>query len=313
MLLASQEGKLHEQQLHELAEKRREKEEELEKIEAEWQQAAEECRQEALGSKVPEIVARLQQAARQLEEHRSLKGGLQDVVSELNGLTKLLSKRRALEDIVRMAEETDAAREKIFAFDSKIDLGRLLELCERLPSRSKAVGLKRLSFLLEPLHRNLTQQLLEQLTWPKEGSVKVNVKALELCDRLKKAQALDFQLRHVKEDCWACEVLCTPLIARFRHHFARPESELCRMDKPRLSPWSMELLYNLFNLIRIFFILCTYRHIKELRQWAFKYLTELAVDHVAELEAWISAAGHKARERKSRKKKGRMINTHKCK
>lgn len=224
---------MHEEQLTELAEKHREKQEELRTIEAEWQRAAQECRQEALGSKVPQIVARLQQAARKLEEHRSLKG-LQDVVSELNAFTKLLSKRRALEDIVAMAEETDAAREKIFAFDSTVDLGRLLELCQRLPSRSKAVGLKRLSFLLEPLHRNLTQKLLEQLTWPKEASSvsKVNVKALELCDRLKKAQGLDFQLRHVKEDCWACEVLCTPLIARFRHHFARPESELCRMDKP---------------------------------------------------------------------------------
>ena len=31
---------------------------------------------------------------------------------------------------------------------------------------------------------------------------------------------------------WACEALAAPLIARFRHHFCRTESELCRMDKP---------------------------------------------------------------------------------
>ncbi|CAE8726745.1 unnamed protein product [Polarella glacialis] len=56
-----------------------------------------------------------------------------------------------------------------------------------------------------------------------------------------------------EEAPWASQALASPLIARFRHHFCRPEGDLCRMDKP---------------------------------EWAFRYLIELASDHTAELDRW---------------------------
>lgn len=39
-------------------------------------------------------------------------------------------------------------------------------------------------------------------------------------------------LTSTAKELWPCAALAAPLLARFRHHFCRPDSELCRMDKP---------------------------------------------------------------------------------
>jgi len=89
-------------------------------------------------------------------------------------------------------------------------------------------------------------------------------KALRLCRRLSQLQESARDLRQLEgsklspaEDSgsWPCQALATPLVARFRHHFCRPDSELCRTDKP---------------------------------EWAFRYLVEMASDHAAELEGWLA-------------------------
>eukprot|EP00929_Paragymnodinium_shiwhaense_P071034 TRINITY_DN36088_c0_g4_i1.p1 TRINITY_DN36088_c0_g4~~TRINITY_DN36088_c0_g4_i1.p1 ORF type:complete len:1004 (+),score=298.91 TRINITY_DN36088_c0_g4_i1:138-3149(+) len=56
---------------------------------------------------------------------------------------------------------------------------------------------------------------------------------------------------------WAGDALASPLLARFRYHFCRAESDLCRMDKP---------------------------------DWAFRFLGDLISDHGEVVEKWLAAS-----------------------
>lgn len=267
-------GENWQSQLQRLKQLHQMKQQEMKATEKRWQEAAAECQRQSCSPAVPQLVQRLQQAVQLLSQHRDLKAGpLASVFAELQDFQKLLLKRRALENIVSMAEKTDAAREAVFSYGSKcqdIHILDLLELCTQLPPRSKAVGMKRLRFIMEPLRQNLTQELAEQLQriWPKEPNSKVPAeipgRVLELCRRLAEAQRVERELRRAEaaegkpggslpSDDWPSVALAAPLVARFRHHFCRADSELCRMDKP---------------------------------EWAFRYLTDLLSDHLAELDSW---------------------------
>lgn len=268
-------GERWQAQLQRLKQLHQMKQQEMKATEKRWQEAAAECQRQSCSPAVPQLVKRLQAAVQLLSQHRDLKAGpLASVFAELQDFQKLLLKRRALENIVSMAEKTDAAREAVFSYGSEcqdIHILDLLELCAQLPPRSKAVGMKRLRFIMEPLRRNLTQELAEQLQriWPKEPNSKVPAtvpgRVLELCRLLAEAQRVERELRKAEaaeahrgslplsSDDWPSEALAAPLVARFRHHFCRADSDLCRMDKP---------------------------------EWAFRYLTDLLSDHLAELDSW---------------------------
>ncbi|CAJ1404038.1 unnamed protein product [Effrenium voratum] len=260
--------------LEELRALRSERQRGVQDAQRRWEEAAAECGRCGLGPTAPRLAQRLRAAVQGLERRREAEEQLAGVFQELEAFQQLLARRRTLEDIIAMVEQTDAAREAVFAFSetkAAPEMQKLLALCTKLPPRSRAIGLKRLRFLLEPLKRNLTQELLDQLRrsgrWPREPSATggaapgATQRALELCWKLREAQRAsegfqppDEERGARAQELWPCEALAAPLLSRFRHHFCRPESELCRMDKP---------------------------------EWAFRYLTELAADHTAELEEWM--------------------------
>ncbi|CAE7505975.1 L2HGDH [Symbiodinium sp. CCMP2592] len=273
-------GEASESVLEALKQRREEVRKDVEAAAVRWGQAADARLRSACAEPVPSFPGRLSSAAALLEEHRAATGGaLKGVFDRLQGFQRLLARRRCLEDIVSMVKKTDAVREAVFACRPAEELpvaemAEVVTLCSRLPSRSRAVGVKRARFLTEPLRSALSQALLSALretgTWPKEPGTSVQPggdareKVLRLCRRLSQLQESARDLRQLEgselspaEDSvsWPCQALATPLVARFRHHFCRPDSELCRTDKP---------------------------------EWAFRYLVEMASDHATELEGWLA-------------------------
>eukprot|EP00930_Biecheleria_cincta_P003390 TRINITY_DN104321_c0_g1_i1.p1 TRINITY_DN104321_c0_g1~~TRINITY_DN104321_c0_g1_i1.p1 ORF type:complete len:879 (-),score=173.23 TRINITY_DN104321_c0_g1_i1:34-2391(-) len=187
-----------------------------------------------------------------------------------------------------MVEKTDAVRQAAFAYTGAeslpIDtLEELLPLSARLPGRSRSVALQRIRFVLDPIRSTLAQELVSSLRrsgrWPLEPEKTVTEgagptdrnRALGLCmslGRVEKVAKTMGEMRasqestktkgnHDSDDAisWACQALASLLVARFRYHFCRPESDLCRMDKP---------------------------------EWAFRYLMDLVKDHMAELQRWLN-------------------------
>ncbi|CAK9073156.1 unnamed protein product [Durusdinium trenchii] len=239
-------GPASQARLEELRARSVEQRKELQVAQERWKEASADCLKKSCSPVVPQLIGRLNEAGRLLAEHQEMKAGpLAEISREICSFQKLLVKRRALQDIVAMAERTDAAREAVFSFGRcpEVDVKGLLELCTRLPARSRAVGLKRLRFLVDPLRRLVTQELLDVLKacWPKDEAQNAQVphaQVLSLCKQLRDAQVVDRELRRLEgnegpvEELWPCAALAAPLLARFRHHFCRPDSELCRMDKP---------------------------------------------------------------------------------
>lgn len=195
-----------------------------------------------------------------------------------------------------MVEKTDVLREAVFACGSVDALPlNLLEdlpaLCARLPSRSRAVGVRRLQFVLGPIKTTLMRELHGVLAktgrWPMDAQKKSATaagtaamrRAVRLLPQFSRAQSamqrvdglanggvhgfVDFggatAEKNYAATCvsWGAEALASPLMDRFAYHFCRPESDLCRMDKP---------------------------------EWAFRFLTELCADHCDELQAWFADA-----------------------
>jgi len=222
---------------------------------------------------------------------------LADVFADLRKVQQLVARRSCLERIVSVVEKTDIVREAVFAWGGadKLPLDTLEEvpeLCAALPAHSRKVGVQRLRFLIDPLHTMLKQEIQQALQatgrWPipaagmlapAAGRTGAHMRAIRSCADLQRVQQVDGELRRrfgldsptpeargalaVSESgdaemgVWACSAMSIPLIARFRHHFCRPESELCRMDKP---------------------------------EWAFKYLADLSSDHGEQLEQWLREA-----------------------
>eukprot|EP00438_Fugacium_kawagutii_P025243 Skav201297 [mRNA] locus=scaffold1317:48463:58148:- [translate_table: standard] len=137
-----------------------------------------------------------------------------------------------------------------------IQILELLELCACLPPRSRAVP----------------------------ASVPV---ILQLCKRLGEAQQVDQELRRLEgaslqddddaNSSWPCEALAAPLLDRFRRHFCLADSDLCRMDKPEWAFRDMAL----FRRMVLKSLVLT---------WLAGYLTDLAAEHLADLELWLQAA-----------------------
>ncbi|CAK0823584.1 unnamed protein product, partial [Prorocentrum cordatum] len=259
-----------------------------------WAEAAEDCQRQrwACAGALPCVAAGAGRAVQQLEAHRASSGeSLAGVFEELAAFQRMLARKRALASVVEMVEETDAVREAVFASGgSALPISRLEDLAHRcggLPSRSRAVGLRRLGFVVGPSRTILEHALRHALEatrrWPLDPTAppaletdecaEARARAVRCCaelERLQRVAALvsrgapvEAQRRaggrgapEEEEDLgpWACRALAEPIIARFRYHFCRPESALCRMDQP---------------------------------DRAFKYVTHVMDLHTQELDRWL--------------------------
>mmetsp|Transcript_167148 Transcript_167148/g.536865 ORF Transcript_167148/g.536865 Transcript_167148/m.536865 type:complete len:1088 (+) Transcript_167148:101-3364(+) len=269
----------------------------LQEAEAAWAAAAETCRLAAEGPEFPSAVAGVSRAVSLLDNHRTTAGAsLKGVFEELQGFQRLTAKKQCLESIVAVAEKTERVREAVFACRGAealplATLEEIPELCCGLPQRSRALGARRLRFVVGPLRTMLAQELRDVLRetgqWPqttgqltsacKDAAAASSIadRVASLCADLQRVQSVEARIpTHPDTDStapldsppwakidsdeglWACCALSTPLVARFRQLFCRPESDLCRMDKP---------------------------------EWAFKYLLDNVFnDHAQLLETWVS-------------------------
>lgn len=176
-------------------------------------------------------------------------------------------------------------------------LEEVIALCDALPSRSRSMAATRLQFLVGPLKATFLGELQEALQetaqWPKDGKVlrpapeggAAEAEVVRLCVAVQRLQRISRAAGRAAvgtqgapreaqaeagavgaseeeelflEAPWASTALAVPLLAKFRHFFWQPESDLCRMDKP---------------------------------EWAFKYLLNTCRDHRELLEKWVAEAG----------------------
>lgn len=280
-------------QMQDLVDQRRRLQGKLDDLGGACEQAARACENAALTVEIPKMADGVDRAVSRLGElHTSTGSSLAGVFVELAAFRKLLARRRCLEVMVDMVEKTDKLRDSVFKASGSESLplhmlDDLPTLCARLPSRSRVVGVQRVQFLISPIHATLVRELqcalLETGRWPLDAKIRAAVGAAEslefapcrdaagrvvrLCAELVRAQRADCVLKRgadrgmvpaLGEDfaSWAADALSAPLLARFRYHFCRPDSELCRMDKP---------------------------------EWAFKFLEGMCLDHCDELRVWLGA------------------------
>jgi len=255
-----------------------------------WAESAEACRRAAHTRGLLDSVSDAGRVLRDLEAHHAWTGSsLAGVFEELNAFQRLVARKYGLQRIIAVLEKTEAVRVAAFAWGStdKLPLSTLEELpglCANLPARSRAIGVSRLQFVIGPIRTALVHSLQEALQatgrWPLNTGVSrsapsvprasAEVQVIQLCEDLQRVQCIEREVQKLacpltafsgnrgkagNDEVWACTALAAPLIARFRHHFWRPESELCRMDKP---------------------------------DWAFRYLIDLVSEHLAELERWMA-------------------------
>jgi len=284
-----------EARLRELAQNRSTLERQIACAEDAWATAAEDCRRASCSRTLPDAALDAGNILQDLSAHgESTEASLAEWFKELNALQRLLARKHCLARVVAMVEKTDAVREAVFAWGSAntlplSTLEELPELCAGLPLNSRTVGVKRLQFLIGPLRtaleRELQQRLRETHRWPHDSvaaaivDLKIGpteMQVIQLCADLQRVQSVVLHVRELsppvpmpdaetrsqtamvqEEAPWAAQALAWLLVERFRHHFWRPESELCRMDKP---------------------------------EWAFVYLVNLASNHIEELQKWEAAA-----------------------
>lgn len=234
-----------------------------------WKHAASDCRRVVCTLSLRETSNSAHEALSVLETQRtSANSSLADVFSQLESCERLTARHRGLEAIVAMTEKTDAIRDAVFACDSDAlplsVLEGLPEMCSRLPSSSRAVGSQRALFLVSQIRTVLVQDLrraLKSAHWPADGvkpEASLVTRVVKLGVDLNRVQHVQRGFRSDSDACWVCEVLSEPLVEKFRYHFWRPDSKLCRMDKP---------------------------------EWAFKYLIEVLTDHHALIEKWWGEEG----------------------
>lgn len=265
--------------------------EKLEAADVAWQRAADECLHAACSSDLSALARRTDEALQKLQEHRSSVGdSLSKVFKELHQFQGLVARLNCLQRVGSAMEKTELVRAGVSSGAAAEELpleeleGVLSVLQEGLPQRSRAVVLQRVCSLLGPVRSSLQKALHVALAssgrWPIDQSApngavdaRARANALRYCADLQRMQGVaDGLLRggflelgtalpgtleeDVADVLWSGIALAAPLGIRFRYHFSRPESELCRMDKP---------------------------------EWAFKYLVDSASDHLDEIDKWTAA------------------------
>lgn len=258
-----------------------------------WARCAEDCRSAVCGPRLSDVGKGLGHALGLLEACREIVGAsLKGVFEELHGLQRLTSRRQCLSRVVAVAERTEEVRAAVFACcaSEALPLDALEEvpdLCTGLPQRSRSLGARRLRFVVEPLRVTISQELDGILrasgVWPRAVASQLNApapadvgaKVIRLCADLQRVQRVEGRISKLDPDppsppsarrpaweevdtnagLWCCRALASPLVERFRQLFCRPQSDLCRMDKP---------------------------------DWAFKYLLEnLLSEHGHLLDNWL--------------------------